>query len=98
MKIRSAVQLDGLLALIGEQNVAGCKKALKDRVRIWVFRKEAEVNSERELTAEEKEFCVRRLASGEQWAGIFRRPESTPEPGVTYSSDHDVHGNRIGRR
>ena len=54
------------------------------------------MKDEQELTEQEKEFCVRRLASGEKWAGIFRRPEPIYEPGVTYSSDHDPHGNRLG--
>ena len=97
MKIQSAKQLDKLRTLIGEQNVTGCKKALKDGVAIWVFKSAREVKVESALNPQEKKFCLDRLASGEKWAGIFRRPEPIYEPGVTYSPDHDSHGNRINR-
>ena len=100
MKIRSPEQLDGLLDVIGEQNIEGCRKALKDQVMIWVFQGVNEVEAESELTEKEKKFCLSRFAGGETWAGIFRsspRPCTMDEVLLGLSPEHNAHGDRIDR-
>jgi len=96
MRIQNESQLEELEPIITGQNVEGCKRALKDGVIIWVFQTEAEVREEAVLTKDERNFCLRRLASGEKWAGIFRRPDPPYEPGITPNAEYDPHGNRIG--
>ena len=87
MRILSVEQLQEFITLIGEENVEGCTKALADNVKVWVFRTEAEVKEEQELTKEEKQFCFARFANGETWAGIFRQGVT---PGGTDFNTHDT--------
>lgn len=83
MRILNENQLEQLEIVISRQNVEGCKRALKDGVKIWIFQTWQEAFKDLEITEEEKNFCLERFTLGEEWVGIFRRPAPTPIPGVT---------------
>ncbi len=94
MKIIDAQQLEKLKSVIGEQNVAGCKRALADGAEVWVFCSREEVLACSELEPEGKEFCLKeRFDRGETWAGWIVKPPREIIPGITPSPYHDPHGN-----
>ena len=99
MFITTEQQLEELRSTIGSQNVTGCKRALADGAKVWVFLSREEVLSCSDLEPDGVEFCLKeRFDKGETWAGWIHVPQAKiPKmpiiPGITPSPYHDTHGN-----
>ncbi len=83
MLIKKSEELDRFEDTISKENVEGCKKALADGCKVWVFTNINELAKDGSLPKEGREFCYKRFEDGEIWAGWLETPEQKEIVGIT---------------